>query len=239
MASPSTTKVDTVDDAIAAMRSIDATLPDDDGVKWFNLLYLRVTEAVRADSVGWEDWPFLQRFDVVFARLYFDALHSFEDGPARTPRAWRPLLDARRDRARARLQFALAGMNAHINNDLVIALNTMAEAKGHFPARDGARFRDFARVNDILEDTEASLRPVLARGLLGAVDVALGDLDSLAALWKVRKARQAAWANGEVCWHLRDLPHLRSEFLARLDRMVGLAGRGLMLPRLGLSEGAR
>jgi hypothetical protein len=31
-------------------------------------------------------------------------------------------------------------------------------------------------------------------------------------------------------WHLRAAPHLRSEYLTRLDRMVGFAGRGLLAP---------
>ena len=71
-------RVDTIADVVAAMRAIDAALPANDGVKWFNYLYLRVTEAVQADVDGWQDRPFLQRFDVVFAKLYFDALAAWE-----------------------------------------------------------------------------------------------------------------------------------------------------------------
>src|SRR5262245_57083643 len=54
----------TLDDVVATMRAIDARLPDGDGVKWFNFLYLEVTKAVQADRDAWKDWPFLQRFDV-------------------------------------------------------------------------------------------------------------------------------------------------------------------------------
>jgi hypothetical protein len=43
-------------------------------VKWFNFLYLSVTEAVQAETIGCGDWPFLNRLDVVFAMLYFDAI---------------------------------------------------------------------------------------------------------------------------------------------------------------------
>jgi hypothetical protein len=54
-------------------------------------------------------------------------------------------------------------------------------------------------------------------------------------MWKVRNARDAAWTNGEVCWHLRSAPLLQREYLERLDRMVAFAGHGLLVPRLGVT----
>jgi uncharacterized protein DUF5995 len=226
--------VTTIDDVVATMRAIDARLPDDDGVKWFNFLYLEVTKEVLADRASWKDWPFLQRFDVVFARLYFDAVVSWEREPGETARAWRPLLRARHDRKLARIQFALAGMNAHINHDLPIALRRLAEPDDRFPARDGARYADFAHVNGILERVEGTVMAVLATGLLGEIEQALGDLDSVLAMWKVRSAREAAWTNGEVLWHLRGAPLVAREFLARLDSLTGFASRGLLRPALGI-----
>jgi hypothetical protein len=223
----------TIDDVIGTMRAIDARLPDSDGVKWFNFLYLEVTKAVQADRSGWKDWPFLQQFGVVFAGLYFDAVASWEREPTRTPHAWRPLLRARNDRKLARIQFALAGMNAHINHDLPVALGRLAEPDGQFPSRDGARYADYRHVNDILGRVEGTVGTVLATGLLGEIEQALGDLDSVLSMWKVRNAREAAWTNGEVLWHLRGTPLLRREFLARLDSMTGFASRGLLLPALG------
>ena len=226
-------RVNTIEDVVTAMRTLDSMLPANDGVKWFNFLYLKVTEAVQADVTAWQDWPFLQRFDVVFAGLYFDAIMKWEQDQTLTPHAWRPLLRARHDARLARIQFALAGMNAHINHDLTVALDRMAELDGRFPSRDGARYSDFNRVNNILERVEASLRVVLATGLVGEIDYALGDLDSILAMWKVRKAREAAWTHGEVLWHLRAAPLLQRDYLTRLDQMVAFAGRGLLLPRLG------
>jgi hypothetical protein len=222
----------TIQDVIATMQAIDEALPERDGVGWFNLLYRRVTEAIHADTASWADWPFLQQFDVVFARLYFEALMAWESDPARTSKAWRPLFQARHDEKVAPVQFALAGMNAHINNDLVIALNRLAEAENAFPSRDGTRYQDFQRVNDVLERVELELQPILSTGVVGAIDLALGDLDTLLAMWKVRNAREAAWTNGEVVWQLRAMAGLRRDYLSRLDQMVGFAGRGLLAPRL-------
>ena len=227
-------RVLTIDDVVRTMRTIDAALPDTDGVKWFNYLYLKVTEAVLAEADAWQDWPFLQRFDVVFAGLYFDAVVQWEKHQELTPHAWRPLFRARYDTGLARIQFALAGMNAHINHDLAKALDGIAAAERDFPSRDSGRFVDFARVNDVLERMEAALRAELATGLAGKIDLTLGELDSLLVMWNVRKARDAAWTNGEVLWRLRALPTLQRDFLARLDQLTGFAGRGLLLPRLGV-----
>ncbi len=230
--------VKTIEDVIVAMRTLDSVLPMNDGVKWFNFLYLKVTEAVQAEVTGWQDWPFLQRFDVVFAKLYLDAIMKWEQDKTLTPHAWRPLLRARRDARLTRIQFAFAGMNAHINRDLAVALDCMAKPDGRFPSRDGARYGDFRRVNDILERVEASLREVLATGLVSEIDQALGELDTILLMWNVRKAREAAWTNGEVLWHLRAAPLLRRDYLARLDQMTAFAGRGLLLPMLRNSHGA-
>ena len=220
--------VRTIEDVVAAMCAIEAALPENDGVIWFNVLYRRVTETVQAEAALWEDWPFLQRFDVAFAKLYFDAIITWESNPDRMPRAWRPLFQARGNDRLMPLQFALAGMNAHINNDLVIALDRIARSEQQYSSREGQRYRDFQRVNDVLERVEVELQPVLSTGVIASIDVALGDLDSVLAMWKVRHARDTAWTNGEVVWHLRAAPYLRSEYLARLDRMVGFAGRGLL-----------
>jgi hypothetical protein len=53
-------------------------------------------------------------------------------------------------------------------------------------------------------------------------------------MWKVRSAREAAWTNGEVLWHLRGAPLVAREFLARLDSLTGFASRGLLRPALGI-----
>lgn len=65
-----------------------------------------------------EDPAFLATLDVVFANLYFAALAAALDDVDAAPAAWRPLLLQRHDAGIARIQFALAGMSAHINRDL-------------------------------------------------------------------------------------------------------------------------
>jgi Family of unknown function (DUF5995) len=98
------------------------------------------------------------------------------------------------------------------------------------PGRSGVAFRDFTLVNELLERTEAEVKAEFATGALGHVERALGDVDDAVAIWKVSRAREAAWANAEALWALRGLPEVRAEFSAALDRLVGFAGRGLLRP---------
>ena len=58
----------------------------------------------------------------------------------------------------------------------------------------------------------------------------LHRIDDVVAMWDVGRARDAAWTNGQALWALRDEPQLASDFLEVLDRMVGLASRGLLVP---------
>jgi hypothetical protein len=51
-------------------------------------------------------------------------------------------------------------------------------------------------------------------------------------MWSVTPARDAAWTHAETLWALRRLPAVRDAFLLTLGRMVGLAGRGLLVPVL-------
>jgi hypothetical protein len=225
-------RLDSIADVIARMRALDAILPDGDGLKWFNFLYLMVTEEVgRATTAPrWADGAWLERLDLVFARLYFEAVTLWIAEPPRCPRAWAALFEARRRPGVARLQFAIAGMNAHINRDLPLAIVRACEATGVTPARATPEHADYERVNALLEAVEARAAQLMLSGLLAQVATGLGRLDDVVAMWQVRKARDGAWTNGEVQWALRGLPALAAQHLAALDRMTSFAGRAVLVP---------
>ena len=224
--------VSSIDDVLSIMTAIDSHLPDSDGVKWFNRLYLEVTHSVLNAVTGsaFRDPQFMSKLDVVFANLYFAAMGAGDVDPSRAPSAWRPLLRARRNRGIARLQFALAGMNAHINRDLPEGIVQVFEALGGDPTSNDARREDFDSVNELLERVEGEVKADFSVGVIGIVDIAAGRVDDIAAMWNVRVARNAAWTNAEVLWTLRRMPHIRSAFFDTLDRSTGLAGRGLLTP---------
>jgi hypothetical protein len=234
------TPVRSVEDAIRVMRAIDDVLPDSDGVKWFNRLYLRVTEnvGVALAQTQFRDPAFLATLDVIFANLYFSALAAGITDIGMAPAAWRPLLQARHDAGIARIQFALAGMNAHINRDLPEGIVHSFVALGGDPLTDDVRERDFDSVNAILERVEGDVKTEFTVGAVGVIDRIGGPVDDAVAMWKVRAARRAAWTNAQVLWGLRPVPPLRARFFSRLDGLVGLTGRGLLQPRAAILDRA-
>ncbi|MQA98866.1 MAG: hypothetical protein GEU78_01000 [Actinobacteria bacterium] len=222
-----------MDEVIARMRSIADRLPEKDGVAHFNRMYLEVTLLVRDASRGhdFEDPRFLELLDVTFANLYFKALSDYETDPASCPRAWVPLFDERSSRRIAPIQFALAGMNAHINRDLVAAIVDTCIRLDRRPRHDSPPYRDFTYVNALLVQAQENVEPSLKRGIFHLVDRLLGRADEVAETWSISRAREAAWVQAETMWALRENPSLSARWLLVLDRTVGFAGRGLLISR--------
>jgi hypothetical protein len=224
-----------LDETIARMEAIGRALPAGDGVGYFNFLYLEVTRELsrRLGGGGFDDPGFAERLTVVFAGAYFRAVDSPPGGGSR---AWRPLFEARRNRRIAPVQFALAGVNAHINYDLPIAVVDTCAALGRAPRDGGPEHRDYLRVNAILAEVQERVKPRLLPGGLGVLDRAFGNLDDVVAMFSVERARDAAWLHAKSLWRLRDEPELTAAYRETLERSVGLAGRGLLVPTLlGLS----
>ena len=221
----------TVQDVVDIMTTLDRELPESDGLWWFNHLYLRVTLAVRAAAVTttFRDPAFIERLDVVFANLYFDAVAAGDVDPGAAPPAWRPLFECRQQPGILAIQYALAGMNAHINRDLPAGIVATYQAMDGAPEHAGARYADFGKVNDLLESVEAEIKVEFSTGVVALVDQVGGDADDAVAMWNVRAAREAAWTNAEVLWALEPSPALSRAFFSRLDSFTGFAGRGLLV----------
>jgi len=219
-----------IEGVLERMLAIEAALPPEDGIACFTRLYRAVTEAVHETAANsFADAGFVRWLDVAFANLYLRALAAFVLGRGRVPHAWAPLFHARSRPGIAPLQFALAGMNAHINRDLPVALVQTCTAREVEPRHGSPQHADFGRVDRLLEETEARVKHEYAVGLVGVADEVLGRLDDVVAMWKVTEARQAAWVHAETLWHVRGLPFAGARHLAILDRTVGFAGRGLLV----------
>ena len=201
--------------------------PLPDGIACFNGMYLQVTTAVRAELDGFESREFVERLDVLFAEFYFQAFDAAAAGEW-VSKAWAPLFARKDARGVIALQFAVAGMNAHINNDLAHALVLTWRELDREPGHDTPEFRDYEKVNGILERVEAELKGPLSDDLIRDVDTMLGTADDFLALWSIRKAREEAWRRAQI---MRALPD--SELDSLFDRFVGFAGN-LLLRRSGL-----
>jgi hypothetical protein len=215
------------------MEAIGDRLPEKDGVGYFNRMYLEVTRLVRDAGRGhdFQDPRFLQLLDVTFANLYFKALSDYETDPATCSRAWVPLFEVRGTSRIAPIQFALAGMNAHINRDLVAAVVETCVRLDRQPGRDSPAHRDFTYVNTLLARAQERVESSLKRGLLDLIDRHLGRADEAIESWNIARAREAAWVQAETLWALRADPSLSERWLLVLDRTVGFAGRGLLIRR--------
>lgn len=223
---------ETYGEVISRLRAIEAELDPSDGLIWFNRLYTAMTAAVidAARRHRFDDAVFMERLDCQFANLYFVALAAHLSDPGSGPGCWEPLFRARPRTDILPLQFAVAGVNAHINRDLPVALvHTFLELDRE-PSRGDVLHADYQKINAILEATMDEAKAWLLTGALALGDAALGQVDDLLEMWSLKRAREAAWVASEVRWVLRVSPLISRHHLEALDRMVGLAGRGLLRP---------
>jgi Family of unknown function (DUF5995) len=222
---------ESIDEVIQTMRVIDETCMDGDGLKWFNELYLQVTQAVqsRIASGGFSDPQWLAGLDVQFARLYFGALASSLSGQP-TPDCWQALFTSRSQTLIARIQFALAGVNAHINHDLAQAIVTNCQATATIPQHGTAQYNDYTELNPTLDSLIETAKRELHVRLLGDPLPPFSRLEDTIAAWSVSAARESAWNDAELLWHLQSTPLRASTFMDTLDGLSTVAGKALLVP---------
>jgi len=215
-----------VDTAAGRMRTTAGTWPKHDGLAVFNRVYLTVAEEVisRLNAGDFSDSCAAGTLGVRCAERYLDAVDAAAEG-RRPPACWRPLFQFRAHPGVRPLQFALAGLNAHIGHDLALAVVDICRTLTCDPVE---LEDDFERVGVLLIALEERIREDLmpSPDLLQITD----PLTHLLGSWSLDRARDGAWAAARVLWALRGLPELAEEFTDRLDEAVGLSGRMLLTP---------
>ena len=226
---PSGPPVTSVDEAIARMQLIGESLPASDGLACFNRMYLDVTRDVNRRLVQgfFSDPDFMSSLDTAFANVYFDAVNALAEPPTPIPTAWQPLIDARSQSRVYPIQFALAGMNAHINHDLPIALVRTCTQLGTAPA-DGSHHEDYQKVDALLDAAEQSLRQSFESGEALQDDRHAQEVLDLIGNWCVNSARDVAWDTALALWRTRDDPTVEVLIMSSLARTVAMASRCLL-----------
>jgi Family of unknown function (DUF5995) len=217
----------TISEVILRMQAVDALLSSHDGLKWFNRLYLMVTQQVDLHPPGgaWQNPVWLSRLDVVFAGLYFSAVADFL-ARRPVPAAWNALFEARYRSGIDRIQFALAGMNAHINHDLALALLATDDELNIVPALAGPEFADYQSINGLLNTVMPSALTMLATDTLGVFAQDTGKIGRLLAFWNICSARDVAW---NFAGHLRTLTGTsRDVALSAQSGLTGALGRAIL-----------
>lgn len=226
--------VHTIEDVVQRLEAVrdhatDTALRGEaDGIACFTRLYTVITENVgkTASSAGFRDTDFLIRLDVEFARRYFDAIRAYARDTDATPRCWKVLFDRRSDPDIGPVHFAAAGVNAHVNLDLAAAL--LRTWKDFPPDREGVRYADYNRINDIFAAEMDGLREMFGALL---ADVEDGWIDRLANRMSdllVRLTRDWAWDAAMDVWEAKDRAAAWRVREPRLDATAELIGIGLL-----------
>lgn len=223
-----------LDAVLGRMRALAAALPPEDGVAAFNGVYLSVTEEIarRLAAGAFAEPVTAAALAVRFAGRYLDAVGD-GTGARSAPACWRALLRRRGRRTVHPVQFALAGINAHVGHDLPLAVVDTGRAAGcGLPSLRG----DFDRVGEVLAVIETRVREQLMPGpdLWEAAE----PLTHLAGAWSLARARDGAWATARLLWVLRRQGDAYEECVQALDATVALAGRLLLAPLPHLAAGA-
>jgi hypothetical protein len=229
-AQPDSAPAGPVADVVVRLEQIASGVPAADGVACFTRMYLTVTRLV-GERLGvgfFADPDRMVALDVTFAGLFLEAVEADQAGRS-VPKAWAPLFARRGDRRVTPLQFALAGMNAHINHDLPLAVVATASHGGFTPRTRGFH-QDYLKVNQLLAQVDRQVRQSYLDGIVLQADREASPVLDLVSTWSIDRARDAAWVNADVLWHLRDVGFLRDAFADTLARSVGLVTSTLLAP---------
>ena len=216
-------------DVLHIMQTIDTTCVDTDGLKWFNWLYMTVTAAIekKVAGGGFNDPSWLSELDVLFARLYFDAVAAELSGGS-CPKCWRAMLAVRAQPRIARIQFALAGMNAHINHDLPMAVISTCRATDTVPQHGTPQYRDYTAVNSALDGLIGEAKQTLHVRLLGDPLPAVSHLEDLIATCDLSAFREQSWDAAQCLWGESDAAvHLQ---MGLRDTIVATLSAALLVP---------
>jgi hypothetical protein len=212
------------------MQSISSALPAADGVACFNRMYLEVTQSVNQNVQQglFSDPDFVSHLTVVFANFYFATVNAMSGSPTELPVAWRPLISARSQPGIEPIQFALAGMNAHINHDLPLAVVEACTDLATAPD-DGSHHDDYQKVDTLLDASEQSVRESFEPADARDVDAHVAAVTNLVCNWSINSARDVAWDTAVALWDVRDHQMAIRLLTEALARTVAMASRCLLV----------
>jgi hypothetical protein len=226
---PLCTTASSVDAAIAVMEQIDRALSPRDGLACFNRMYLGITRQVsaRIEQGFFHNADFMRALEVGYANIYFDAVNTMVTTPNAVPTAWRPLFEARSRSDIYSIQYAFAGMNAHINHDLPIALVRTCMQLDTAPG-SGANHRDYQRVDALLDAAELSARHTFESGEVEKADRSVQTVIDLLDNWSITAARNMAWSTGLALWRCKGDTTVEDLIMSSLASAISLSSRCLL-----------
>ena len=201
--------------------------------RYFHATYLRTTVAVAREigGGGFADADWVERWDVVFADLYLDALEGGMAGRGPS-RPWAIAFGA--PAGLPPLRHVLLGMNAHINYDLPQALvAVISDEQFDDPALLARREADHRTIDEVLASRVAAEADELARlsGPVPLLDRLLRPVSRLGTQRFLREAREKVWANATVLSRARrQSPDAYRAVLAQLEELSAAKVTALQAP---------
>jgi hypothetical protein len=216
-------------DVLATMQAIDNTCVQGDGLKWFNWLYLQVTQQVesRVAAGGFNDPAWLSSLDVQFANLYLSALNASLSGGA-CPGCWSAMFAVRNQSSIARIQFALAGMNSHINHDLPLAIIANCRSTNTVPQHGTPQYADYTSLNPTMDALIQQAKQTLNVRLPGDQLPPLTHIEDTVAAWDLAAARESAWNTAQSLW--LESPAIVAAHMAIIDGLTTVISKTLLVP---------
>ena len=196
----------------------------------FALAYTRITQtyAWSRELPGYyEDVPFANHQDAVFAKFYTDAWTNWRsDNRAAVPQAWLTAFDAAAAGRVTGTGDLLLGMNAHINRDLPYVLASV----GLVGPDGSSRKPDFDKVEDFLAKAAEPMIAEAAQRFDPSMDD--GDDPQDAAYTSVMQlisvGRENAWRNAEALVSA-PTPEARALVAAKIESDANAAARSILL----------
>jgi hypothetical protein len=223
-----------IDDLVERMTALLEPLEAaGDKRRYFHATYLRTTIAVAGEirRGGFADAGWVERWDVVFADLYLDALEADSAG-RRLPRPWAIAFGA--PAGLPPLRHVLLGMNAHINYDLPQALvAVISDEQFDDAALLARREADHRAIDDVLASRVAAEDNELTSlsGPAPLLDRLLRPVSRLGTRRFLREAREKVWANATVLSRARRQgPDAYTAVLARLEELSAAKVTELLAP---------
>jgi Family of unknown function (DUF5995) len=223
-------------DVLELMARMDANLAafaPNDARRHFLAVYRRTTEAVGQEIVrgGFFDGEWVERWDVIFAKLYLDALDAWNAGRP-TPGPWKVAFGTARDQPdMPALRQILFGMNVHINYDLPQALiGAITDEEFDDVALMVKRASDHEHIDTVLQ-ARVGAEDELIEGKRTIVDRILTPLNRIGTKRFLVEARQKVWRNARALSAARrESPDALQRRIDELDALAEARVADLVAP---------